>query len=97
MTGDGLSRFSNGTFTTLSTKDGLPSNTILSFAEAPSGALWLGTAAGLSLLAPDRVKFKYKLIGYDQDWVEAETRAALPITQTSRRAELSVSSDRLQQ
>ena len=28
----------------------------------------------LSLLAPDRVKFKYKLIGYDQDWVEADTR-----------------------
>ncbi|HKX27828.1 MAG TPA: ATP-binding protein, partial [Blastocatellia bacterium] len=29
---------------------------------------------GLSLFAPDRVKFKYKLEGFDQDWIEAGTR-----------------------
>ena len=28
----------------------------------------------LSLLAPDRVKFKYKLEGFDKDWVDASTR-----------------------
>ena len=31
---------------------------------------------GLSLLAPDKVKFKYKLEGLDKDWMEAETRRA---------------------
>ena len=29
---------------------------------------------GLSFLAPGRVKFKYKLEGFDQDWVDAGTR-----------------------
>jgi len=29
---------------------------------------------GLSLLAPDKVKFKYKLEGFDKDWMEAGTR-----------------------
>lgn len=30
--------------------------------------------AGLSLVAPQKVKFKYILEGYDQNWVDAETR-----------------------
>ncbi|MEP7342768.1 MAG: two-component regulator propeller domain-containing protein, partial [Acidobacteriota bacterium] len=29
---------------------------------------------GLSFLAPEKVRFKYKLEGYDQDWVEADGR-----------------------
>jgi PAS domain S-box-containing protein len=29
---------------------------------------------GLSLLAPQKVKFKYKLEGFDKEWVDAETR-----------------------
>jgi signal transduction histidine kinase/ligand-binding sensor domain-containing protein/CheY-like chemotaxis protein len=29
---------------------------------------------GLSLLAPEKVRFKYKLEGLDRDWVDAETR-----------------------
>lgn len=29
---------------------------------------------GLSLLVPHKVRFKYKLEGYDKDWVDAETR-----------------------
>ena len=32
--------------------------------------------AGLSLLIPARVRFKYKLEGYDRDWVEAGSRRA---------------------
>ena len=32
--------------------------------------------AGLSLVAPQTVKFKYVLEGYDQDWVDAGTRRA---------------------
>lgn len=31
---------------------------------------------GLSFLVPQRVLFKYKLEGYDQEWVDAETRRA---------------------
>jgi ligand-binding sensor domain-containing protein len=30
--------------------------------------------AGLSFLAPQRVKFKYKLEGFDKEWVDADTR-----------------------
>ncbi|MBA3672674.1 MAG: diguanylate cyclase, partial [Gemmatimonadaceae bacterium] len=29
---------------------------------------------GLSLLAPARVRFRYQLVGFDDDWVDAETR-----------------------
>lgn len=29
---------------------------------------------GLSFVAPERVKYKYKLEGFDKDWVDAETR-----------------------
>jgi len=29
---------------------------------------------GLSFFAPEKVKYKYKLEGYDSDWVEADTR-----------------------
>ncbi len=32
--------------------------------------------AGLSLVAPQKVKFKYTLEGYDQNWVDAGTRRA---------------------
>ena len=32
--------------------------------------------AGLSFLAPEKVKFKYKLEGYDKDWVDAGGRRA---------------------
>ncbi len=29
---------------------------------------------GLSLLVPEKVRFKYQLVGYDEDWVDAGTR-----------------------
>jgi signal transduction histidine kinase/ligand-binding sensor domain-containing protein len=32
--------------------------------------------AGLSLVAPEKVRYKYKLEGFDKDWVEAGTRRA---------------------
>ena len=31
---------------------------------------------GLSFIKPDQVRFKYKLVGHDKDWVEAGTRRA---------------------
>jgi ligand-binding sensor domain-containing protein/signal transduction histidine kinase len=48
-TDDGLSRFANGVFTAYSTKDGLPSNRILSLARDGRDTLWIGTRAGLAL------------------------------------------------
>jgi serine/threonine protein kinase len=30
--------------------------------------------AGLSLIAPAKVKFKYMMVGFDKDWIEADTR-----------------------
>lgn len=37
----------------------------------------------LSFAAPEKVKFKYKLEGFDQDWVEAETRRVAYYTNLS--------------
>ncbi len=31
---------------------------------------------GLSFVAPEKVRFKYRLEGYDKDWTEAGTRRA---------------------
>ncbi|MGH7595183.1 MAG: two-component regulator propeller domain-containing protein [bacterium] len=39
--------------------------------------------AGLSFLAPQKVQFKYKLEGYDEEWVEAGTRRAAYYTNIS--------------
>ena len=36
--------------------------------------------AGLSFIAPDKVRFKYKLEGFDKDWVEAGTRRVASYT-----------------
>jgi hypothetical protein len=46
----GLAALRNGRFTTLTTADGLPSNTITALAEDPERTLWIGTSAGLALL-----------------------------------------------
>jgi signal transduction histidine kinase len=32
------------------------------------------TYAGLSFLDPERIEFRYRLVGLDSDWIEAETR-----------------------
>jgi hypothetical protein len=32
---------------------------------------------GLSFVAPEKVRFKYRLEGYDKDWTEAGTRCLL--------------------
>jgi len=43
--------------------------------EAPPGRGDLAfTYTGLSLMAPDKVAFKYKLFGYDNDWIDAGDR-----------------------
>jgi signal transduction histidine kinase/ligand-binding sensor domain-containing protein/DNA-binding NarL/FixJ family response regulator len=43
--------------------------------EVPAGAGAVEIHyTGLSLLMPERVKFRYRLVGYDADWVDAGTR-----------------------
>jgi hypothetical protein len=39
--------------------------------------------AGLSLTAPEKMRFKYKLDGYDQNWVDAGTRRIAYYTNTA--------------
>ena len=39
--------------------------------------------AGLSLTAPEKVRFKYKLEGYDRDWVDAKDRRVAYYTQVA--------------
>jgi signal transduction histidine kinase/ligand-binding sensor domain-containing protein/CheY-like chemotaxis protein/HPt (histidine-containing phosphotransfer) domain-containing protein len=41
---------------------------------APGAQQWEFHYTGLSLLAPQRVLFKYRLEGFDQDWIDAGTR-----------------------
>ncbi len=49
---------------------------------APNAHVPVGSGAlefrftGLSFLAPEKMKFKYKLEGFDQDWVNADNRRA---------------------
>jgi len=44
--GGGLSRFSQGTFATYTTKEGISSDVVLAIAEDPGGNLWVGTDGG---------------------------------------------------
>ena len=44
---DGAARYDGKTLTYFSTKDGLPSNTVTSFAEDKDGNLWAGTHSGV--------------------------------------------------
>ena len=52
--GGGLRRLHDGGFTTYTTKDGLPSDTITSIAESADGSVWVGTPAGLGALSSGR-------------------------------------------
>ena len=45
-----------------------------SVAVPPGGGMLEVRYTATSLLVPERVRFRYKLEGYDQDWVEAGTR-----------------------
>lgn len=51
--GDGLARFHNGDWLRLSTREGLPSNSIGFFREDAQGNLWIGTAEGLMRVSPE--------------------------------------------
>jgi streptogramin lyase/anti-sigma regulatory factor (Ser/Thr protein kinase) len=50
----GLSRLKNGVFTTLTTANGLVSNTITSIIEAADGTMWFGTPNGVNALSNGR-------------------------------------------
>jgi ligand-binding sensor domain-containing protein/signal transduction histidine kinase len=50
--------------------------------ELPPGAAnWEIRFTGLSFLAPQRVRFRYRLAGFDDDWVEAGARRSAFYTQ----------------
>ena len=50
--------------------------------ELPPGAgNWEVRYTALSFLAPQRVRFKYRLVGFDHDWVDAGTRRSAFYTQ----------------
>ena len=53
--GAGLSRFDGQGFTTLTTAEGLASDTILSLAAGEKGELWVGTDKGISLMRAGKV------------------------------------------
>jgi ligand-binding sensor domain-containing protein len=51
-TGGGLTRFSGGAWSKLTTADGLADNTVQHVLVAPDGAVWAATDGGLSRYAP---------------------------------------------
>ncbi|WP_374432938.1 two-component regulator propeller domain-containing protein [Inhella sp.] len=56
-TGDGLVRYENGRFSTLTRQDGLPSNWILALHEDADGTLWIGTnGEGISRLRDGQIR-----------------------------------------
>ncbi len=56
--------------------DNRPLDTGASESVAPATKKLEFTYTALSLIAPERVLFRYRLIGYDKSWVEAGTRRA---------------------
>jgi signal transduction histidine kinase/ligand-binding sensor domain-containing protein/CheY-like chemotaxis protein/HPt (histidine-containing phosphotransfer) domain-containing protein len=54
--------------------DGAPLNVEQGMKVGPVQHRWEFEYAGLSLFVPKRVVFKYRLDGFDRDWVEAGTR-----------------------
>jgi len=50
------SSFASSSWKTLTSSDGLPSNDIISLLHDSSGALWIGTSAGLAVLRSGRVQ-----------------------------------------
>lgn len=51
--GGGLSKFSNGTWTTYTTKEGLPGNHVFMLKQGKDGKLWIGTNKGLARFKDD--------------------------------------------
>jgi ligand-binding sensor domain-containing protein/signal transduction histidine kinase len=47
--GGGVTRLHDGTFTTFTTAEGLPDDTVIAMAEGPHGELWLGTNHGVAV------------------------------------------------
>lgn len=52
--GGGVARLRDGVFTSYSTQDGLPSDTVTAMRKVPGGPLWIGTPAGLAAFDGER-------------------------------------------
>ncbi|MES2593589.1 MAG: two-component regulator propeller domain-containing protein [Bacteroidota bacterium] len=55
--GQGVLKYENGSFTSLTMKDGLTSNTVTSLMENKDGVIWIGTAKGITLNKSKLVPF----------------------------------------
>ncbi|MFL5541949.1 MAG: two-component regulator propeller domain-containing protein [Longimicrobiaceae bacterium] len=53
---DGVVRRANGRWRVFTTRDGLASDRVTALAPAPDGSIWVGTRAGISRIAGDRVE-----------------------------------------
>jgi ligand-binding sensor domain-containing protein len=52
--GGGISRLRNGAFTTYTTSQGLPADTISALASGPDGAIWIGSPGGLTVFQGEK-------------------------------------------
>ena len=90
--GGGLTRVTDGGSNRYTTRDGLPSDTVLSLSLAPDGALWIGTASGLSRLEQGRFSNYTTADGLPHDIVTgwpADRRIRLPMVAGNRSVNLS--------
>ncbi len=82
----GLMNFREGQFSSLSTADGLASDTILCLGEDSDAGVWAGTASGLSRWAGGRLSTFFKTDGLPDDRVDAvsQPRGSPVVFATSR-------------
>jgi ligand-binding sensor domain-containing protein len=92
-TQDGLSRYKDGRFATIDKRHGLFDNLVNQILEDDHCDFWMGCHRGIyrvnrqelnavaegraqsvSCIAPEKVRFKYRLQGHDADWIEAGAR-----------------------
>lgn len=69
--GDGLDRWLSGTKHSLSTRDGLPSDVILSLAPGPVEDLWVGTPDGLSHIQSGHITSTTSADGLPDDFIRS--------------------------
>lgn len=69
--GDGLFRFQGGQTESLSTRDGLSSDVILSLAPDRDGSLWIGTPDGLNHLQAGKIRSYTSSDGLPDDFIRS--------------------------
>jgi ligand-binding sensor domain-containing protein/anti-sigma regulatory factor (Ser/Thr protein kinase) len=67
--GGGATKFHNGTFVPLTTKDGLSDNSVRSIVEDHAGVLWFGTSNGLTRLKDGKCAPWSEKLGLTYSWI----------------------------